>query len=477
MKLFGKNMENKITKFALIADPHYYSEKLGISGSAYQKEENVNQKMLKESRAVISAALEQIKNSDVEFLLVAGDLANDGERVSHEEMRELLSEFKKTKPVYVITATHDWCCSGRARKYDGDNVSFDVPVLSPEELDDFYVDLGFGDAISKFTTHQGKISYAIRPVEKVTVLCLDDDQDGNGSSGYSPEHWDWIRAQIKEAKERGDIVFGMQHHHLMLTEFMRVINGKGSVEHRKDIVKNFMDSGLSVLFTGHSHMQSIRKVEDGDKHFYEINAGSVGGHPATILYCDVYEDGIDVKSEFLQKFTYNGKEYTNDYLKKKAVFLIENLINAGKNNEKEKFVNLLLSIGMKEDLVNKLWLPCKIVLKRLSKLTIKKAARIMNFISFGKAIDKKAAKEVGDTMVTDFIYNTFLSILDGSIECYEEGTAYYTVFTQALAFPVRFLKKLHIKGSIIDTLTHLKNAGPELATGGPLNNHNWFCEF
>ena len=88
-------MKNEV-KFAIIADPHYYSEKLGNSGFAYTMRANSDQKMLAHSRAVITAALEEIKNSDAEFLLIAGDLTNEGERVSHEEMRHLLYDFQKS---------------------------------------------------------------------------------------------------------------------------------------------------------------------------------------------------------------------------------------------------------------------------------------------------------------------------------------------------------------------------------------------
>ena len=135
-------------------------------------------------------------------------------------------------------------------------------------------------------------------------------------------------------------------------------------------------------------------------------------------------------------------------------------------------------MSVTEEKANKIWLVAKPLLKWLDKLTIKKAARIMNFISFGKAIDKKTAKEIGDLKVKDVIFSTFHSILDGSLVKHEEGSAYYIVFTQALAFPLRLVKKLHIKnGGLIRTLTHLKNAAHELMTGGPLDNNNYFIEF
>ena len=473
-------MRDLLTKFAVIADPHYYSETLGNSGKAYERRAGSDQKMLALSRGTVLAALEHIKNSDAKFLLIAGDLSNDGERASHEEMREILYEFKKIMPVYVITATHDWCCDGNPRRYEGDNIYHDVETVAVDELHEFYKDFGPDEAISEFHTHQDKVSFVVRPCEGVTVFCLDDDQDGIGrGSGYSPEHFQWIEDQTKEAKKRGDVVFGMQHHHLFLTEFDRVINGKGSVDYKMEQITRFADFGFPLMFTGHSHMHHIRKVEtEKGNPFYEINVGSISGYPAPICYCNVYSDGIDVKTEHLEEFTHKGQTYSNDHLKRHTTALFSDIIKSAAVNEKDKFLAVVEAIGLGSEKASKIWIVARPALKWLDKLTVKKAARILNFISFGKAVDKKAAKEIADVKVTEMVFGAFRSILDGSLEKHEEGSAYYTVFTQALAFPLRLIKKLHIKnGGLIRTLTHIKNAAPELMTGGPLDNNNWFCEF
>ena len=468
-----------MTKFAVIADPHYYSQKLGCTGKAYERREDSDQKMLVKSRGTVLAALEEIKKSGAEFLMIAGDLSNDGELCSHEEMREILYEFKKHIPVYVITATHDWCCDGNPRRFEGEKIFNDVETLGPDELHNFYKDFGLSEALSEFHTHQDKVSYIVRPCEGVTVFCLDDDQNGEGGSGYSDDHFNWITEQTEKAKKRGDIVFGMQHHHLHLTEFDRVINGRGSVEYRERLCKKFADIGFPVMFTGHSHMQHIRRIDsDNGNPFYEINVGSISGYPAPIVYCEASKNGLNIKTEHLKSFTYNGVEYSNDYLKEHATAMFTKVIAAATSNEKEKFSALVACLGVSEEKANKLWKFVKPALKWLDKLTVKKAAKIMNFISFGKAIDKKAAKEIGDLKVKNIIFSTFHSILDGSLEKHEEGSAYYIVFTQALSFPLRLVKKLNIKNSgLIRTLTHLKNAAPELMTGGPLDNNNYFIPF
>ena len=472
-------MNKIISKFAIIADPHYYSEKLGNSGKAYERRAGSDQKMLAQSRGTILAALEKVRNSDAEFLLIAGDLSNDGERVSHEEMREILYDFKKNMPVYVITATHDWCCDGNPRRYEGDKVYNDVETIGPDELHKFYKDFGLDEAISEFHTHQDKVSYVVRPCKGVTVFCLDDDQNGEGGAGYSKEHFNWIKEQSEQAKERGDVVFGMQHHHLFLTEFDRVINGNGSVKEKIEMVNKFAEIDFPLMFTGHSHMQHIRKADTvSKKPFYEVNVASISGYPAPICYCSVYENGIEIKTEHIDTFTHNGKEYTNEFLKNHATALFSDILKSAATNEKDKFLAVVEAIGLTNEKASKIWIVARPFFKWLDNLTVKKAARIMNFISFGKAIDKKAAKEIGAIKVTDMIFSAFHSILDGSLIKHEEGSAYYIVFTQALEFPLKLIKKLRIKNSgLIRTLTHIKNAAPELMTGGPLDNNNWFCEF
>ncbi len=466
-------------KFAVIADPHYYSEKLGNSGLAYTMRANSDQKMLAPSKGVIAAALEEIKNSDAEFLLIAGDLSNDGEKVSHEEIRDFLYEFKKTKPVYVITATHDWCCDGNPRRFEGIKVYNDVETLKPEELRDFYKDFGPEEAISEYFTHQNKSSYVVRPCENVSVFCLDDDQDGQGNSGYSAEHFNWIKEEIKKAKERGDFVFGMQHHHMLLTELDRVINGKGSVERKEKLCKDFADAGLSVMFTGHSHMHHIRRVEtDRGNHFYEFNVASICGYPAPIVYCTLTKDGIKAETKHLEKFTYNNEVLTNDHLKAHATFLFENVLNSAKGNSKIEFVTLLTSIGVPGKKAKKLWNLLGGILKIINELSVCSAARIINFFTFGKAIPKKDAKMLKKVQLTDMIFSAFHSILDGSIVKHEPGSPYYNVFTSTLSLPLRIVRKLHIKNSnIIRILTHLEKAAPEIMTGGPIDANNAFLEF
>ena len=124
----------KPLKLTFIADTHHYSKTLGTSGRQYELRSGSDQKCLAETGEIIDAAFEKIANSDTDFVLIAGDVSNDGELVSHIEFKKKLDRLAKKKKIYLITATHDWCCDENPRKFDGDTVSNDVETMPSFKL-------------------------------------------------------------------------------------------------------------------------------------------------------------------------------------------------------------------------------------------------------------------------------------------------------------------------------------------------------
>lgn len=63
---------------------------LVLKGRQYELRSGSDQKCLAETGGIIDAAFEKIAESDTDFVLIAGDVSNDGEMVSHLEFREKL---------------------------------------------------------------------------------------------------------------------------------------------------------------------------------------------------------------------------------------------------------------------------------------------------------------------------------------------------------------------------------------------------
>src|SRR5262249_45109134 len=77
-------------RFAVIADPHLYQARLGTSGKGFEEYLAQDPKLLAESEAILKAALENIVQHQVQFLIIAGDLTKDGELADHVLMAQHL---------------------------------------------------------------------------------------------------------------------------------------------------------------------------------------------------------------------------------------------------------------------------------------------------------------------------------------------------------------------------------------------------
>ncbi|MDE7124527.1 MAG: metallophosphoesterase, partial [Eubacterium sp.] len=278
-------------KLTFIADTHHYSKTLGTSGRAYELRSGSDQKCLAETGEIIDAAFKQIAESDTDAVFILGDVTNDGEMVSHIEFREKLYELKKSKQVYIITATHDWCCDGNPRRFDGECVFNDVDVMKSEDLPEFYKDFGPNQAIDKYITKIGTICYTVQLNEKLRVLCLNDDKNENDHAGFTKDCWQWIDRQIKQANDDGCLIIGIEHHLIMPHVSSLITGGSVCVENRNYVASHFADAGLRYMFVGHSHIQATDRFTSKNGHsITEVNVGALCGYPAPIVNVTVNED-------------------------------------------------------------------------------------------------------------------------------------------------------------------------------------------
>ena len=147
-------------KITVLTDTHYYCEKNGTSGAAYDNADSRSQKLLAGSREVLESAFSQIKKDDEsDIVLISGDVTNNGELNAHAEFIEMLRDLKKCgKKVFVITATHDFRDGGFTEAYDGDN-KIQTPTATREMLFDMYREFGPDEAIS---VHRDSMSFVVQ---------------------------------------------------------------------------------------------------------------------------------------------------------------------------------------------------------------------------------------------------------------------------------------------------------------------------
>lgn len=403
----------KQTKLAFIADTHHFSKTLADNGRQYHLRSGSDQKCLLETGDIIDAAFAMLAKSDCDAVLIAGDVSDDGEVVCHEEFREKLRVLQKSKPVYLITATHDWCSDENPRRYVGDAVLTDVPVLDHTELRDFYADFGPNQALSEFRTHLGVSSFTVDVGENVRVLVLNDDQSGMGGAGFSEEHFQWIEAQLAKAKEDGKIVVGMEHH-LLIAHIHPMLTARSCVKDREIVAARLADAGLRYMFEGHSHMQAIDTFTSPKGNtITSVNIGSLVGYPAPIFYVTVQDDGLHIEEERVQSFTYEGKTIdAQPYLKAHATALIDRLVE-GALISKDEFADRLSAMGLKGGDLRNLYYVVHPFAKLYFSANVGTLAKAMRFLGLGRFLDPAAVAQYREKPFRDFVHETWLSILDG----------------------------------------------------------------
>jgi len=453
-------------KLTVIADPHYYAKSLGTSGGAFELRSKSDQKCLAESEDILRAEFGIIANSGTDAVLIAGDLSNDGERASHEGFRCLLYELQKQKPVYVVTATHDWCCDENPRRYEGDDVFHDVPVMKSSELRDFYQDFGPGQAIAEYFTHLGTSSYVVELSAEVWLLAINDDQNGKGRAGYMPEHLAWILEQLRLAKERGVTVIAMQHH-LLLPTISPLLTGGACVGDREAMAETLADAGLRYLFVGHTHMQRIARYgSPAGSALYQINVGAACGYPAPMVRVHIQEDGLAVKTEHLRSFAYEGQTLGQEYLRDLATGLVTRVLDSAAAGDKREFARRFTAMqGSGEKAARVFWI-IRPAARWLYRLRARKAARLIWLISMGRAIKFREIKELPDIPVIDMVKDIMLSVFDGSLNAHERGSGYYRAAMAAMSLPYIFRKSEKTK--------QLMDAADAILTGGEINGNDTF---
>lgn len=452
------------TKITFVADTHHFSKTLADDGRAYQLRSGSDQKCLLETGAIIDSAFNFIAKSDTQAVMVAGDLSDDGERVSHEELREKLRKLGEYKAVYVITATHDWCCDDNPRRYTGDTFSNDVPTIPHEELREFYYDFGPKQANDEYITHLGVCSYVVDLSDEVRLLAINDDQNGKGCAGYTDEHFDWIERQIKKAEADGKVLLAMEHH-LIMPHVHPLISGFGMcVGDREAVASRLADAGLKYIFVGHSHIHRVSEFtsEKGNK-IIQVNVGSLVGYPSSIVNVTVDGGEVSIDTVCAPTFEYNGTQNTTRYLSAHLCNMIDRVIDGAKGKDTDEFADRMAALGVKGSKIRKLHKFIRPAAKYLSKVKVKGAYKLLNTITFGRVIDKKAAKEYWNKPVMDFVHEVVLATIGGTPEPKDAHSAYCTLVTQVVSVPKFFVRKNR-------ALRELPEVAQSIVTGGKFNN-------
>lgn len=382
-------------KLYVMTDLHFYSIRNWLA-DPYQWKRKPAQMQLRESEAILREAFDIIlADPETDTVIITGDLTNHGEITSHKDVLRIFKEYtEKGLRILVMTATHDYCerettdfsgkddpiLKGLSYGYD-ENYEYKqfIPCVVREDLRNLYAPYGRDNALS---VEYKSMSYTYDLDENYRLIAVNDDYNYNRKTcqcGLNDELLNWVLAENEKAKRDGKTMVCALHHPVLSpSPLYSVVGGNDIIANNDALYNVFADNGISVIYTGHSHVHNIGyQTSKNGNPFYDISTGALIGYPPVFRKVDYRDDGkIDVKTvviETLSRFDLQGKSLP-EYNREGFFGMIENMVSAMSGNMLD-FAVYADSISIRPWTVYQYWWIFKSVGKFLNKFTVGKAYR------------------------------------------------------------------------------------------------------
>lgn len=252
----NKNVKMKKLRVFVATDLHYLSKKLTDYGPLFWTMiRQSDGKVTEYEDELLDAFVDEVKKEKPDALILTGDLTFDGAKLSHQGLREKLKRLREEGiGVYVLPGNHDICKKNDAYRFLGEEI-YPEEGMPKEGFADFYADFGYGDALSVDTD---SLSYIIQSKAGVFFFFL----DVNGSKKYNEltgKSLVWLEKQLKKVRKKGAICLSFSHQNILIHNEMA---GSGFLmENYKEVRKILEKYEVPVHFSGHMHIQNIKREE------------------------------------------------------------------------------------------------------------------------------------------------------------------------------------------------------------------------
>lgn len=395
----------------IVTDPHYFENKLGASGPAYERRSRTDQKCIAETGAIIDAGFQKIAaDKETNVVVLPGDLVYRAEKASHLGFIEKLRALQnRGKEIYVLTARHDYCNDGNTPCGFVGEEEIPAEGTRRDELRGLYYDFGFKQAISE---HLPTLSYVVQLTDGIRLLVLNCDGDGKDFKGFYDDQMAWALEQIRLAHESGNYIFSTTHYPLLPgSPVMRLI-GDAKLTDWEKRANELADAGLDLIFTGHMHMQSLTQytTQNGNT-ITDVCTGSFVGCPCAYRKVTFSDTDIHIESFTIEAFDWDKQGKTAaEYFTWRFDRMITDIIDAMAYD----FAFFTRLFGGPEK-NKKLKIPVTLVGKILQKLTLGGVGRLFWF-----RVDPSIKDRLLKDTAVEFVRNIFVGN-----EPYVPGTPMY----------------------------------------------------
>lgn len=271
----------KPVSFWVATDTHFLDKNLQDGGQAFQTYVSGGDgKLLPYSDEIAESLVFDIEQKKPKFLILSGDLTNNGERSSHQKLVEKLQRIEQQgTAVYVIPGNHD-LLNPWARAFSGDKQVV-TDSITDKDFVSMYENFGYKEASSRDTD---TLSYIVKAAPNLWLLMLDSSQyDNNQKYGFpqtdgriAASTLSWIDESVKLAAKEHASIITVMHHNLLDHTPMPISGFK--LNNSQEALKKLRKHGLNLVLSGHIHMQDIQ-VDPGELPIYDIATSAMAVNP------------------------------------------------------------------------------------------------------------------------------------------------------------------------------------------------------
>ncbi len=292
-------------KLLSTTDTHYLSRGLTDNGPAFSRFLAAGDgKQVTYSEETLDALEYGIGLQQPAAVIISGDLTLNGEQASHQDLAKHLESIEQHTgtQVYVIPGNHDvqnpW-----ARSFQGER-QIPVDSVSPKAFRSIYGAFGYEDAV---LSDKNSLSYLAAPSDDLWLLMLDTSQyRSNKKLGHpqldgrlSASTLKWIDKCGRLAADSGAHIVAVMHHSLL--DHSEFIHEGFTVKNNNQVIETLVRNGITTVFSGHIHIQDIRKYGAEGTDIYDIaeSALSVYPHQFGLLNYSPADQALDYRTSRL----------------------------------------------------------------------------------------------------------------------------------------------------------------------------------
>ncbi len=298
--------------------------------------------MENESGAIIDQFLKQCKEDPfTQFVLISGDLTNDGKVVvdEHYAMAEKLRKFEEEsgKQVYVVPGNHDIT----AREEEND-----TPLKKFAEI---YAD--FGCDLATDIDNIG-VSYTADLSSKYCLIALDStDPNRSTGDGMTDKKVEWVIEQAKKAYDEGKYPILMMHHNLLdHLPMQKIISKDFIIRDATATAEKWANVGIKVVFTGHEHCSDATTYTSTKGNLItDFATTSLTMYPLQYRHITMLDDEIRYRAETIEEINVDEVAAATNGYTEEQIALMKADINAFAKEYLKSGVQYRLCLGFTDE--------------------------------------------------------------------------------------------------------------------------------